>query len=582
MNVPVIAHELGQWCAYPDYGIIQKFTGYLQPGNYQIFRDSLAAHGLANRDRDFAWASGKFQLECYKEEIEANLRTPGLGGFQLLDLHDYVGQGTALVGLLDTFWEPKGYATPDQFRRFCSETVPLARLRKRVLTTDDPFHVEVEIAHFGKEPIAGARPMWRIEDADGKVVTRGRWAPRTIPLGKGTPLGTVAVDLSTLTAPAAYRLVVGLDGTAIENDWKFWLYPAEVDTSTTADVLVTRSWAKAEDRLAAGGKVLYVPRPADLDWTSPPLDRVPIFWNRLMNPGWGRMLGLWCDADHPALAGFPTDKYCDWQWTEIVRGVRAVNLDRLPRELQPIVQPIDDWNRNYKLGLVFECRVGSGRLVVCAVDLDRSLETRPVARQLRRSLLDYMASDKFQPTVSVAADDLRGTLFDTRIMRHLGATATGNGNAAAAIDGDPNTYWLSGDGRRRTPRHPHVLTIDFPRPVAMSGLVLMPRQNHREHEGDIRQYAVEVSDDGHSWREIARGELVSTFEPQTIEFSQPVTASHLRLTALSGFGRDTTAALAELAVIYTGAPLESVDDGPTTYRRARSATPEVDEGTDAN
>ncbi len=582
VDVPVICHELGQWCAYPDYRIIDKLTGYLEPGNYEIFHDSLAAHGLADRDRDFAWASGRFQLACYKEEIEANLRTPGLGGMQLLDLHDYVGQGTALVGLLDTFWQPKGYATPEEFRRFCSETVPLARLHKRVYTSDDTFRVEVEVAHFGAAPLAGARPAWRIESADANVVAQGEWQRRTIPLGKGTPLGTVDADLSKLATPGAYRLVVGLDGSAVENDWAFWLYPAEVDTLPPDDVLVTRSWAEAEQRLAAGGKVLYVPRPAELDWTSPPLDRVPIFWNRLMNPGWGRMLGLWCDAAHPALAGFPTDEYCDWQWTEIVRGVRAVNLDRLPRDLEPIVQPIDDWNRNYKLGLVFECRVGDGRLVVCAVDLDHSLETRPVARQLRRSLLDYMASDSFQPTVPVAANELRGLLFDTRIMQHLGAKASGNGDAAAAIDGNPNTYWLSGDSRRRTPRHPHTLTIDFPKPVAMSGLVLMPRQNHREHEGDIREYVIEVSDDGQSWREVTRGDLASTFQPQTIEFSESVTATRLRLTALSGFGGDTTSALAELAVIYTGPPLENVDDSRMGYRRARSATPEVDEGLDAD
>ena len=66
---------------------------------------------MLDEDHDFAWASGRFQLACYKEEIEANLRTPGLAGFQLLDLHDYLGQGTALIGVLDAFWESKGYVT---------------------------------------------------------------------------------------------------------------------------------------------------------------------------------------------------------------------------------------------------------------------------------------------------------------------------------------------------------------------------------------------------------------------------------------------------------------------------------------
>jgi beta-galactosidase len=576
VDVPVISHELGQWCAYPDYDIITKFTGYLRPGNYEIFRDSLAEHGLADRDKDFAWASGRFQLACYKEEVEANLRTPGLSGFQLLDLHDYVGQGTALVGLLDTFWEPKGYATPEEFRRFCSPTVPLARLRKRVFTTDDRLDADVEIAHYGAEPIVGARPTWRIETAHGAVVAQGRWVPRTIQVGKNTPLGTIAVNLSALAAPRAYRLVVGLDGTTAENDWNFWLYPANVDTSAPAGIMVTRSWKEAERQLSAGGKVLFSPRAADLDWTSPPLDSVPVFWNRQMDPGWGRMLGLWCDADHPALAGFPTDNYCDWQWTQIVRDVRAVNLDRLPRELRPIVQPIDDWNRNYRLGLVFECRVGSGRLMVCAVDIDRSLDSRPVARQLRRSLLDYMQSESFQPRVSVTADELRGLLFDTRVMHRLGAVAQGNGNAANAIDGDPNTFWLSGGGRRPAARYPHELTISFPAPVAMSGLVCMPRQDHRQHEGDIRQYVIEASNDGRQWREVVRGELLSAFAPQNIHFPETITASHLKLIAVSGFGSDTAASLAELAVICADSPWKGVANEMIRRPHIGSATPDTE------
>jgi alpha-L-fucosidase len=574
VNVPVATHEVGQWCAYPDFDVIQKFndgghglapwsftfaaTGYLRPGNYEIFRDSMTARGLLEKNKDFAWASGRFQLACYKEEIEANLRTPGLGGFQLLDLHDYVGQGTALVGLLDPFWEPKGYATAEEFRRFCNTTVPLARLMKRVFTTADSFEVDVEVAHYGAEPIINAVPVWKVINASGATVAQGQWPARTIPIGKNLALGKVAVDLAKLAAPQAYKLVVGIQGTSFENDWNFWLYPqSAIRNPQSTDVLVTNSWEQADARLLRGGKVLFLPRAADLDWTSPPLDRVPVFWNRLMGPAWSRMLGLWINSKHPALAKFPTEAHGDWQWIELVRNARAVNLDRLPRALQPTVQPIDDWNRNYKLGLVFEAKVGRGWLMVCSVDLESSLETRPVARQLRRSLLDYMDSPRFQPQVVVSAEDIRGLFFDTQIMKKLGAVAQAQGEAANAIDGDPHTAWLSG-GPRSGARHPHELTISFPAPVTMSGLVLMPRQNHREHEGDIREYVIQVSDDGQQWREVKRGALVSTFAPQSVRFSQPVSARHLKLTALSGFGPDATASLAELAVIYAGPKDEGV------------------------
>jgi hypothetical protein len=122
-------------------------------------------------------------------------------------------------------------------------------------------------------------------------------------------------------------------------------------------------------------------------------------------------------------------------------------------------------------------------------------------------------------------------------------------------------------------------TINFPAPVAMSGLVVMPRQNHREHEGDIREYTVQVSDDGNEWRDVARGELVSTFAPQRIRFADKITARHLRLFSLSGFGPDKTTALAELAVIYVGPKLAGSDGGTIDYKRSKTATPEIDEGT---
>jgi beta-galactosidase len=573
INVPVLSHETGQWVAYPDFSVIDKFTGYLRPGNYEIFRDSAQAHGVLEKNREFALASGRYQYLCYKEEIEAILRTRGMSGYQLLDLHDYLGQGTALVGLLDTFWEPKGYATAEEFRRFNGETVPLARLARATWTTHDTLDVPVEIAHYGAAPLTAARPYWRVLDAQGRAFASGSFAAASIPIGKNTALGRISAPLASLPAPAQYKLEVGLEGGRVRNDWTFWLYPSEAAGAAPPQVLVTHSWDEAEQRLSAGGTVLYMPHKADLDWTSPPLADVPVFWNRLMNPGWGRMLGLWIDRKHPALAGFPSESNFTWQWTELVAGARAMNLDRLPRGLQPIVQPIDDWNRNYKLGMLFEARVGNGRLMVSTADLENKLDERVVARQLRKSVLDYMASAAFQPSVQLAPSEFRASLFDTRVMKKLGARASGWPDAANAIDGDPNTYSLV---KAADPRPQPELTIEFARSVPFAGLVLMPRQNHRDHEGDVHEWRVQVSDDGQQWREAARATLDSTFDPQTIRFAQPVTARHLRLTALSGFGDDRSSALADVALLYTGPALPE-DGSVLEYKRSRSSSPDVDE-----
>ncbi len=422
VHIPVLAHEVGQWCAYPDFDVIKKFTGYLQPGNYEIFKYIAEQEGVLDEDHAFAWASGRFQVACYKEEIEANLRTPGLAGFQLLDLHDYLGQGTALIGVLDAFWESKGYVTPEEFRKFCGPVVPLAWLKKRVFATDEKLEADIGLAQFGPAELTNALVRWEVQDSQGKIVGQcPSNLARNIPVGfKGKCLDHFTMGLSNLPAPAQYKLTLantilplGLTNDMHENDWNFWLYPAQVDTNTPADVLVTHNWSEAATRLAAGGKVLFMPSAGDLDPAKcPPMKNVPVFWNIQMTvrPPANRtakfdaMLGLLCDTNHPALAEFPTEPNCDWQWTPLVNNVRSVNLSQAPRSLRPIVSAIDDWNRNWRLGVIFECNVGPGRLLVSAINLDNTRGGSGL-QQLRRSLLDYMIGEKFKPAATLTPEE---------------------------------------------------------------------------------------------------------------------------------------------------------------------------------
>jgi hypothetical protein len=446
VHIPVLAHEIGQWCAYPNFDVIKEFTGYLRPSNYNIFKYIAAQQGVLEYNAVFAKASGLFQTACYKEEIEANLRTPGLAGFQMLDLRDYLGQGTALIGVVDAFWNPKSYVTAAEYRRFNNTTVPLARLERRTFTTAETLDTEIEIYHFAAQPIASAMPYWKIVDQAGRAVAEGRLAVRDIPIGKNISLGKISVDLSKLAAPEAYRLVVGLANTPSENDWKFWLYPARIDASTPASVFLTKDWAAAESRLAQGGSVLFIPAKNSRDVSkSPPMKPLPVFWNIQMtvrppqnpNPRFDAMLGLACEANHPALAGFPTGINCDWQWTPLINDVRSINLDAAPRELKPIVAAIDDWNRNWRLGVIFECKVGPGRLLVSAIDLTNA-NSSAGAQQLRRSLLDYMASDKFQPNAKLTVDQAQALWTKT-------AATPATMPASRALDPDLD------DGSQRRP-----------------------------------------------------------------------------------------------------------------------------------
>jgi hypothetical protein len=557
LNVPVIVHEMGQWCVYPNFDEIKKYTGPLKPKNFDIFRDSLAEHGMIEQWCDFLRASGKLQVLCYKEEIEAALRTPGVGGFQLLDLHDFPGQGTALVGVLDPFWEEKGYVTPVEFSRFCNPTVPLARLLKRTWTTAETLTADLELTHFGPAPMEKAKVVWQLAGQDGRTEARGEFAARTLPLGAGLALGQINIPLAKLPAPRAYTLSVGIEGTAVGNSWNIWVYPPATQTPTPAGVLVTGSLDdKALAQLDRGGKVILLAN--RLSNEHPRLGFEPIFWNRYMFNTQGRQtLGLLCDPRHPALAHFPTEFFQDWQWKDIVSAARGILMDDLPKSVRPIVQVIDDWNTNRKLGLVFECRVGPGKLLLCAADLDRNLEQRPAARQLRQSLVAYAGSTPFDPKVEVTKEDLKKTLERTKPSRlvQLGAKILSvdsedraNDNVAAnAIDGDPATIWHTRWQPRNDPM-PHQLTIDLGLELTLKGVTYLPRQemvNGRIAEADL--YA---GNDPKAWgAPVASAKWRNTEQLQTVLFKQPVKARYLKVVARSEVNGNPFAAIAELDVL---------------------------------
>lgn len=414
---PVVSHEIGQWCAYPALSLDFKYTGHLKPRSHEIFAERLAANGLAALADEFTHASGRLQATCYKEEIESSLRTPGLAGIQLLGLQDFPGQGTAPVGLLDAFWEEKGYITSAEIRRFCAPTVPLARLAKRVFRADETFVAEIEVAHFGAAALTDAMVAWELTDAVGEAHLRGGELPaQTIEPGGLVALGKVSVGLAGLPSPARCRFVVRIatptDDLVAENDWAVWLYPeaTAVPVAAPANVTLARTLAEAEGALAEGRRVLLAV-PGTTVAGGVALGFSPIFWNTACTQGQApHTLGLLCDPAHPALRDFPTEAWSDWQWWYPIRRGGAFVLDGLPVGLAPVVRVIDDWFSARSLGLIVEARVGGGRLLLVGVDLIGADD--PVCRQLLASLMRYAAGDTFAPRVELSAAQVRG-LFQT-------------------------------------------------------------------------------------------------------------------------------------------------------------------------
>jgi Glycosyl hydrolases family 2, sugar binding domain/Glycosyl hydrolases family 2 len=400
---PLVGHEIGQWTFYPNFDEIQKYNGVLAAKNFELIRDDLAAKHLLDLAPRIVQATGRQAVLLYKEEMEILLRTPGHAGFALLDLHDYPGQGTALIGILDPFWDSKGFITPHAHRRYAGPTVPLLRMPKRTYIADEPFHARVEVAHFGPADLPGAQPQWTIRDEQGHEVASGSMPARVVPTGKLTSLGSFDASFVKVAAPAKLNISVSLQGTEFANDWDIWVYPSDSENPVPPGILVARNWPEARKALEDGRKVLLFPATVN-PVMSRPGKFLPVFWSSVWFPNrQPSTMGILCDPKHPALAQFPTEFYSNWQWYELIQNSRTMILDSTPATFRPVIQVIDTFERNGKLGNLFEARVGKGRLLVCTMDLPGLAEKQPAAKQLARSLYAYLGSSTFNPTGELAA-----------------------------------------------------------------------------------------------------------------------------------------------------------------------------------
>jgi hypothetical protein len=535
--VPIVSHEIGQWCVFPNLEEIPKYTGPLKPRNFEIVRDLLEAQGMLDQAHDFFMASGKLQVICYKEEIEAALRTPGFGGFQLLDLHDFPGQGTALVGMIDPFWESKDYVTPEAFHRFCSPTVPLVRMPSCVFTQDERFNGQAEVTHFGPAPLQGVSPAWHVKDVLGNVLLSGVLPARDIPRGSAIALGEIDFSFAGLQAPA--QLLLELSVGPFSNGWDLWVYPETASVTLPVDINVADMLDDAAiEALDAGKTVLLTPKRGAV--TPPRFGQVPpgfppIFWNTFWFPAQQlRTLGLLCNPEHPLFAAFPTAFHSNWQWWDLVTRAQVMSLDGLPPSLRPLVQIIDDWNTCRRLGYVFEAQVGRGKLLACSMDIENELDSRPAARQFRASLLAYIGSDAFAPEQALTIEELRSVFCEPSPMIALGARASADSaesgyEAHRAIDGDPSTFWHTRWTNDIKP-YPHWIRIDLEEAADIAGIVVLPRQDMIN--GRIGKYAVFVGEDlSKMGRAIAKGEFPAGAGETTIRFDSRQHGKHILLRA---------------------------------------------------
>ncbi len=380
--VPIVSFEVGQYCSFPALDVCERYTGCMMPVNFEAIRDHMKRRGLYGRLDDYVAASGDLAVRLYREDIETALRTHGFGGFQLLSLCDYTGQSTATVGILDVFHESKGFITPEAFRSFCSETVPLIKCR-RIFRASETLTTQFDLYDFGKEPIADPEFVFTVRDGD-RVVFEVKTKSRE-----------VSLPLDGIASPTALTLTLAAGGH--ENSRAVYVFPDGGEDDADAPEIA----ADAESLrrvIARGGRAIVTAGAVKSPTRG---SYIPVFWSPAHFPT-SRPSGYIIDDAHGALSGFPTGKYPDYQWKTLLDNSKNADLTALG-EISPIIEVVPNFVDCTRRSPLFEARVGDAALLFCGFDLDGG---DPETRCLRNSLYRYVSDGGFEPAASVTEEAL--------------------------------------------------------------------------------------------------------------------------------------------------------------------------------
>lgn len=401
---PVFGFEVGQFEILPDFSEIDDFKGITKPRNYEIIRENAKEKGFLPQWEAFVEASGELSLISYREEIEAVLRTRGMSGISLLGLQDFPGQGTALVGMLNAHLKPKPYdfAKPEKFREFFTATLPLLLMPKYTYFQNEKFEAEIKLAHYGKETIS-APLIWRIKNStSSEIMAEGKLVENSYAPGDLHVVGKIQTDLNFSDKAEKYdiQLTIG----AFENNYSIWIYPVkEIKKSDT--VLVAEKIDNAVIVALEEGKNVFLSPKATPEALpkSIPGQFTTDFWSVGSFPGQAGGMGCLIDTAHPALQEFPSESYVNWQWWAMTKKGRPVIL---PRKIKPIITVMDCYSRLKHMGLLFEAKVGNGKILFSSMGLLENKE-RPEVNTLIDNLLSYMNSSEFQPTTQLELADIQ-------------------------------------------------------------------------------------------------------------------------------------------------------------------------------
>lgn len=415
---PVFSFEVGQFEVLPDFEELESFHGISDPVNLKLIKKRVEERGLLPTWEKYVEATGELSRLAYREEIEAAMRTRELSGISLLGLQDFPGQGTALVGMMNSHLEPKPYdfARPERFRKFFQECRILVKLPHYTYEAGERLIAEVEAANFGKENIEGVF-CWTLAGKKS-VSENGNCEPAEIK-SKNTVIATGEDTEITICRPGSYTEVGSLDIPLdfVEKNTALTLkvrigdsisaYPIWVYRKTTPvcpeNVYETRAFdMKTREILQNGGRVYLSP---DADKESLPnsikTQFTTDFWSVGTFADQEGGMGQLIDTEHPIFKEFPTDFHTDWQWW-IMATKRAVIL---PHPMKTIITEMDSYAFLRPMAQMIEFRCLKGKVLLSTMELHKS-QQYPEVRALQASIYTYLSGENFEPAEEITEEEL--------------------------------------------------------------------------------------------------------------------------------------------------------------------------------
>lgn len=415
---PVFSFEVGQFEVLPDFEELESFHGISDPVNLKLIKKRVEERGLLPTWEKYVEATGELSRLAYREEIEAAMRTRELSGISLLGLQDFPGQGTALVGMMNSHLEPKPYdfARPERFREFFQECRILVKLPHYTYEAGERLIAEVEAANFGKRNIEGVF-CWTLAGKKS-VSENGNCEPAEIK-SKNTVIATGEDTEITICRPGSYTEVGSLDipldfvekNTALTlkvrigdsiSAYPIWVY-RKTTPVCSENVYETRAFdVKTREILQNGGRVYLSP---DADKESLPnsikTQFTTDFWSVGTFADQEGGMGQLIDTEHPIFKEFPTDFHTDWQWW-IMATKRAVIL---PHPMKTIITEMDSYAFLRPMAQMIEFRCLKGKVLLSTMELHKS-QQYPEVRALQASIYTYLSGENFEPAEEITEEEL--------------------------------------------------------------------------------------------------------------------------------------------------------------------------------